>query len=83
MLRWLWRRHERDDLHLFKGATLAPPEIDPLEELARIVGEAAERDARDERRFERQAQEHRTKRAPFGRDQFRPGSFARRKITSL
>jgi hypothetical protein len=46
-----WR--ERDDRHLIKATAPSPlPEIDPIEELARIVGEAQERDAEDERRFE-------------------------------
>jgi hypothetical protein len=62
MLQWLRDFHERDDLHLFKTA-MPPREVDPIDELSRIVGEAQERDAKDERRFERQAQEHRTKRA--------------------
>jgi hypothetical protein len=53
-MRWLRRWGERDDRHLIKGATPLP-EIDPIEELARIVGEAQERDADDERRFERLA----------------------------
>jgi hypothetical protein len=52
-MRWLRRWRERDDRHLFKATPPAPlPEIDPIEELARIVGEAQERDAEDERRFE-------------------------------
>jgi hypothetical protein len=51
-MRWLRRWRERDDRHLIKSATPLP-EIDPIEELARIVGEAQERDAEDERRFER------------------------------
>jgi hypothetical protein len=29
------------------------PDIDPIEELDRLIGEAQERDAEDERRFER------------------------------
>lgn len=50
---WLRRRRERDDRHLFKAAAPTPlPEIDPIEELARIVGDAQERDANDERRFD-------------------------------
>jgi hypothetical protein len=54
MMRWLRRWRERDDRHLIKGTPPSPlPEIDPIEELARIVGEAQERDADDERRFER------------------------------
>ena len=51
MIRWLRRWRERDDLHLFKSA--APlPEIDPIEELDRLISEAQDRDAEDERRFE-------------------------------
>jgi hypothetical protein len=41
MLRWLHRWRERDDRSLVKGA--APlPDIDPIEELRRIVGELRE-----------------------------------------
>jgi hypothetical protein len=54
MIRWLRRWRERDDRHLIKGATPLP-EIDPIEELARIVEEAQRRDAEDERHFERLA----------------------------
>jgi len=50
-MRWFRRWRERDDLHLFKAGTPLPV-IDPIEELARIVGEAQERDAEEERRFE-------------------------------
>jgi hypothetical protein len=49
MLRWLRRWRERDDRHLVKQAEPLP-DLDPIEELARIVGEAQERDADDERR---------------------------------
>jgi hypothetical protein len=52
MMRWLRRWRERDDQHLFKASTPLP-DIDPIEELARIVGDAQERDNEDERRFER------------------------------
>ena len=48
MMRWLRRWRERDDQHLFKANTPLP-DIDPIEELARIVGDAQERDADDER----------------------------------
>jgi hypothetical protein len=48
---WLRRWLQRDDRHLFKSATPVP-EIDPIDELARIVGAAQERDAEDERRFD-------------------------------
>jgi len=41
----LWRG--RDDRHLFRAA--APVPVDPLEELIRVVNEAQERDAGDER----------------------------------
>jgi hypothetical protein len=44
-----WR--ERDDRHLFKAA--APLPVDPLDELIRVVNEAQERDAEDERRLYR------------------------------
>jgi hypothetical protein len=50
-MRWLRRWRERDDRHLIKGATPLP-EIDPIEELARIVGEAQKRDAEDEARLD-------------------------------
>jgi transposase-like protein len=49
LLRWVRRWRERDDLHLFKPAALLP--VDPLEELIRVVNEAQERDAEDERRL--------------------------------
>jgi hypothetical protein len=39
MLRWLLRWHERDDQHLVKRA-VPERDVDPIEELARIVGEA-------------------------------------------
>ena len=52
LIRWLRRWRERDDRHLFKSATPLP-DIDPIEELGRLVGEAQECDAEDERRFER------------------------------
>jgi hypothetical protein len=50
MLRWLRRWRGRDDRHLLKQAEPLP-ELDPIEELARIVGEAQERDVDDERRL--------------------------------
>jgi hypothetical protein len=50
MLRWLRGLRERDDLRLFKAASPLP-EIDPIDELARIVGRAQESDGKDERRF--------------------------------
>lgn len=51
MFGWLRRWRERDDRRLIKGA-VPPADVDPIEELARIVGEAQERDADDERRFD-------------------------------
>ncbi len=52
MMRWLRRWRERDDLHLIKSATPLP-DIDPIEELDRLISEAQERDAENEGRFER------------------------------
>jgi hypothetical protein len=46
------RLRERDDLHPFKR-TEPVRNLDPIEELARMVGEAQERDADDERRLDR------------------------------
>ena len=46
----LRRRRERDDGHLVKP-TGSSAEIDPLEELIRVVNEAQQRDADDERRL--------------------------------
>jgi hypothetical protein len=64
-MRWLRRWRERDDRHLIKATSPSPlPEIDPIEELARIVGEAQERDAEDERRFEDSALSGRRKQPP-------------------
>jgi hypothetical protein len=57
MMRWLRRWRERDDQHLFKASTPSP-EIDPIDEFARIVGDAQERDADDERRFDDLAQSY-------------------------
>jgi hypothetical protein len=51
ILRWLRRWRERNDRHLVKQAEPLP-DLDPIEELARIVGEAQERDADDERRLD-------------------------------
>jgi hypothetical protein len=51
LLRWLRRWRERDVRSLVKP--VAPlPDIDPIDELARIVNEAQERDADDERRLD-------------------------------
>jgi hypothetical protein len=47
MLRWLRRWRERDDQHLVKRA--APLPVDPIDELIRVVNDAQERDADDER----------------------------------
>ncbi len=47
----LRRSRERDDRHLFKARASSP--VDPLDELVRIVNEAQERDAGDERRLYR------------------------------
>jgi hypothetical protein len=67
VIRWLRRWRERDDLHLVKPA--APlPDVDPIEELARIVGEAQERDTEDERRFDHLMRGSRRARRP-ARDQ--------------
>jgi hypothetical protein len=46
----LRRRRERDDGHLVKPAGPSA-DIDPLEELIRVVNEAQARDAEDERRL--------------------------------
>jgi hypothetical protein len=51
-MRWLRRWRERDDRHLIKSAAQLP-DIDPIEELERLIREAQERDAEDEGRFER------------------------------
>jgi hypothetical protein len=51
-MRWIRRWRERDDRHLIKSATPLP-DIDPIEELDRLISEAQERDADDEGRFER------------------------------
>jgi hypothetical protein len=51
LLRWLRRWRERDDRHLVKQAE-PWSDLDPIEELARMVGEAQERDADDERRLD-------------------------------
>jgi len=52
MFGWLRRWHERDDRHLVKRAAAPPADVDPIEEFARIVGEAQERDAEEERRLD-------------------------------
>jgi hypothetical protein len=56
---WAWwrRRAQRDDRR--KVSLVSPlPEIDPIEELARILGEAQEQDAEEERRFDSLARLH-------------------------
>jgi hypothetical protein len=65
VLRWLRRWRERDDRHLFKAA--GPSPVDPIDELIRVVNEAQERDAEDERRLY----------PPMRGD--RPSSFRRRR----
>ena len=62
----LRRRRERDDGHLVKP-TGPSAEIDPVEELIRVVSEAQERDAEDELRLYH----------PMRGD--RPSSFPRRR----
>jgi hypothetical protein len=62
----LCRWHERDDRHLVKP-TGSSAHIDPFEELIRVVNEAQERDAEDERRLHH----------PMCGD--RPASFQRRR----
>jgi hypothetical protein len=49
LFRWLHRWRQRDDQHLVKRAALET--ADPIDELGRIVNEAQERDAEDERRL--------------------------------
>lgn len=50
MLRWFRRWRERDDRQLVKRVEPLP-DVDPIEELIRIVNDAQERDAEDERRL--------------------------------
>jgi hypothetical protein len=50
VLRWFRRWRERDDRRLVKRAEPLP-DVDPIEELIRIVNDAQERDAEDERRL--------------------------------
>jgi hypothetical protein len=64
-MRWLRRWRERDDRRLIKSATPLP-DIDPIEELDRLISEAQERDAENEGRFERLSRPSRM------RDQSRP-----------
>jgi hypothetical protein len=50
VLRWFGRWRERDDRRLVKGVEHSP-DVNPIEELIRIVNDAQERDAEDERRL--------------------------------
>jgi hypothetical protein len=50
MLRWFRRWRERDDQRLVKR-TEPFPDVNPIEVLIRIVKDAQERDAEDERRL--------------------------------
>jgi hypothetical protein len=58
MIRWFRRWRERDDRHLIKSQNPLP-EVDPIEELARIIGDAQEQDAEDEGRFNNMTQSNR------------------------
>ena len=49
MIRWLRRWRSRDDQHLIKRANSLP--ADPIDQLRRLVDEAQELDAADERRL--------------------------------
>jgi len=53
MLSWLRRLRERDDRCLVKPVAQSP-DVDPIEELVRIIGEAQDSDAADEARLDRQ-----------------------------
>jgi len=64
LLRWLRRWRERDDQHLVKRAAALPP--DPIDELCRIINEAQESDAEDERRLYRPTQGDRPSSAAEG-----------------
>ena len=48
LFRWLHRWRQRDDQHLVKRS--APETADPIDQLRRLINEAQERDAADERR---------------------------------
>lgn len=50
VLRWFRRWRQRDDRRLVKRAGPLP-DVDPIEELIRIINEAQERSAGDERRL--------------------------------
>jgi hypothetical protein len=50
LLRWIHRWREREDQRLVKQAGPVP-DVDPIEELMRVVNDAQERDAEDERQL--------------------------------
>jgi hypothetical protein len=50
MLSWLRRLRERDDRSLVKPVAQLP-DVDPIEELVRIIGEAQDSDAAEEARL--------------------------------
>lgn len=53
MLSWLRRLRGRDDQNLVKrAAPVTAPDVDPIEELVRIIGEAQDGDAADEARLD-------------------------------
>jgi hypothetical protein len=51
VLRWLRPWRERDDRSLVKPVAQSP-DVDPVEEPIRIIGEAQDRDAADEARLD-------------------------------
>jgi hypothetical protein len=57
MMRWLRLWRTRDDRHLVKPAAPLLDDFDPIEELDRLISEAQERDAEDERHFEQLARQ--------------------------
>jgi len=67
MLRWLRRWRERADDRRPVKPTAPSPDIDPIDELIRVVSEAQDRDAEDERRLDH----------PMPGD--RPSSYQRRR----
>jgi hypothetical protein len=77
-MKWLRRWRERNDRNPVKSAPQLP-EIDPIEELARIVGEAQERDGEDERQFETNAKRSAE---PIKRHPSRTPPFSRRRRRS-
>jgi hypothetical protein len=84
-LGWLHRWRQRDDRHLFKSQHPLP-EIDPIEELARIVGEAQERDAEMIADSKRSISIGPARQAPFARRALHPpaqgGDPKRNRITA-